>query len=138
MDFLDSSVLVPVFLGDHIHHDASLALFLDSEKSKSSCAAHSLAEVYSTVTKKYAINGDYALRFLKQIRERLMLVALDEREFYQAIEEAAIRGITGGAIYDALIARCAVKVEAEVIYTWNVSHFVRLGPNIAKRVKKPG
>lgn len=137
MNFFDSSVLVPVFLGDHIHHDASLALFLDSDKRKACCAAHSLAEVYSTVTKKYGVDGVYAILLLKQIRERLSVIVLDDREYYQAIEDAAAAGISGGGVYDALIARCAVKAGASALYTWNLAHFVRLGPQVAKLVKKP-
>ena len=49
--FLDTSVLVPVFYGDHVHHEASLAIFLQFDKSSGCCGAHSLAEVYSTLTR---------------------------------------------------------------------------------------
>jgi predicted nucleic acid-binding protein len=31
--FFDTSVLVPVFYGDHGHHQASLALFIQFDKS---------------------------------------------------------------------------------------------------------
>ena len=49
--FFDSSVLVPVFYGDHVHHKASLELFIQFDKSTGCCGAHSLAEVYSTLTR---------------------------------------------------------------------------------------
>ena len=49
--FFDTSALVPVFYGDHIHHQASLALFIQFDKSTGCCGAHSLAEVYSTLTR---------------------------------------------------------------------------------------
>ena len=42
--FLDTSVLVPVFLGDHVHHEASMKLFVSLNKAKGCCGAHSLAE----------------------------------------------------------------------------------------------
>ena len=42
--FFDTSVLVPVFYGDHVHHQASLALFIQFDKSTGCCGAHSLAE----------------------------------------------------------------------------------------------
>jgi predicted nucleic acid-binding protein len=45
--FLDTSVLVPVFLADHIHHQASLAIFMKHGSSTGCCGAHSLAEVSS-------------------------------------------------------------------------------------------
>lgn len=49
----------------------------------------------------------------------------------------AAAGVIGGAVYDALIARCALKAGADIIYTWNLSHFTRLGPEIARRVRTP-
>jgi hypothetical protein len=33
--------------------------------------------------------------------------------------------------------RCALKANAQTIYTWNVKHFNRLGENIAARVRHP-
>jgi predicted nucleic acid-binding protein len=47
----DTSVLVPVFYGDHAHHAASLNAFTDHNKANAGCGAHSLVEVYSTLTR---------------------------------------------------------------------------------------
>jgi predicted nucleic acid-binding protein len=61
--FFDASVLVPVFYGDHVHHQASLARFVQSDKSTGCCGARSLAEVYSTLTRmpgKHRISGEQA------------------------------------------------------------------------------
>jgi predicted nucleic acid-binding protein len=49
--FLDTSVLVPVFYGDHTHHQASLELFVQFDKSTGCCGARSLAEIHSTLTR---------------------------------------------------------------------------------------
>jgi hypothetical protein len=46
-------------------------------------------------------------------------------------------GICAGSAYDALIARCALKAKAKAIYTWNVTHFNRLGESIASPVRQP-
>ena len=43
--FVDTSVLVPVFYGDHVHHRASFDLFVGLRPTEGCCAAHSLAEV---------------------------------------------------------------------------------------------
>ena len=123
---LDSSVLVPVFVGDHQHHEASLDIFLRFGKRQSCCAAHSLAEVYATVTRlpgKYRVSGEQALLFLQEIRDRLTTVALNDEEYYAAMERASACGVTGGTVYDALVANCALKARAEVIYTWNLKYF---------------
>lgn len=138
--FLDASVLVATFYGDHEHHQASIELFLRFEKNKVCCAAHSLAEVYSALTGmpgKYRVSGDEALLFLGNIHERITLVTLNEDEYFKAAEAAAAAGISGGGIYDVLLGHCAIRANAESLYTWNVKHFKRLGLEIAKRVKTP-
>jgi len=80
---------------------------------------------------------EQALLFLEDIRQRFTTVVLDEDEYWTAINEAAAEQIVGGAIYDALIGRCAIKAKATTILTWNVAHFRRLGSDIAKRVQTP-
>jgi len=138
--FLDTSVLVATFYGDHEHHDESIGLFVRLEKSDGCCAAHSLAEVYSVLTGmpgKHRVSGDEALLFLGNVRERLTLVALNEEEYAASVDGAATKGVTGGAIYDVLLGECALKSGAKAIYTWNVKDFRRLGPEIARRVRTP-
>ena len=138
--FFDTSVLVAVFLDGHIHHSASLAAFLKADPAHAGCAAHSLAEVYATLTRMPAdhrASPEQALLILDNIRDRLSVVVLDPDEYYSAIAEAAAEEVAGGTIYDALIARCALKVNAATIYTWNVEHFRRCGPEVARRVRTP-
>jgi predicted nucleic acid-binding protein len=43
--FFDTSVLVPLFFGDHVHHQASLVRFIQFNRSTGCCGAHTLAEV---------------------------------------------------------------------------------------------
>lgn len=138
--FLDTSVLVAAFYGDHEHHEPSMDLFLRHGKSEACCAAHSLAEVYATLTGmpgKERATADEALLFLGNVRERLTIMTLAEVEYAAALESAAANGIAGGGIYDALIAHCALKAGAKAIYTWDVKHFKRLGSEVAKRVTLP-
>ena len=74
---------------------------------------------------------------LDEIRNRLEIVALTAEEYYSAIRDASVIGVTGGMIYDALLCRCAEKAAAERIYTWNVRHFQRFSKDIAQRVQTP-
>jgi len=137
---VDSSVLIAVFFDEHPHHEASLALYLTANRSTSACAAHSLAEVYACITRMpgpHRASTDQALLLLDNIRDRFTLVALNPGEYSSALSDAAMQGIIGGAVYDALIARCALKVKAKIIYTWNVDHFRRCGPEVARRVRTP-
>lgn len=138
--FLDTSVLVATFYGEHEHHEPSFNLFLQQKKSSGCTAAHCLAEVYSVVTGmpgKNRSSPDEALLFLGDVRDRLDLIALDAIEYFKVLESAVSRGISGGAAYDAIIAHCAMKAKASTIYTWNVKHFSRLGDSVASRVRQP-
>jgi predicted nucleic acid-binding protein len=138
--FLDTSVLVATFYGEHEHHEPSFALFLRLNKKSGCTAAHCLAEVYSVLTGmpgKDRASPDEALLFLADVRERLTLAALDGEEYTRVMEDAAAAGIAGGGIYDAIIGGCAMKAKAEAIYTWNIKHFARLGADIASRAKMP-
>ena len=49
----------------------------------------------------------------------------------------AVQGIVGGAVYDGLVAACALKAGADRLYTWNVRHFDQLGAEVKKLVKMP-
>ena len=138
--FLDTSVLVAAFFADHEHHLPSIDLFLRFGKKDACCGAHSLAEVYATLTGmpgKHRVSGNEALLFLGDIRERLTLIALDEQEYFQVAEASAACGLASGAVYDAILGHCALKAKAKVFYTWNTRDFLRLSPAIAGRIKNP-
>ena len=137
--FFDSSVLVPVFYADHSHHASSTKIFLEAGKSDF-CALRTLGEVYSTLTGlplRPRIAGPEGISIVKQIRERLTLIALSEQEYISALERASTGAVVGAAVYDSLIAHCALKAGADILLTWNVRDFTRLGPAIAQLVKTP-
>lgn len=138
--FFDTSVLVPVFYGSHVHHKASLELFVQFDKSIGCCGAHSLAEVYSTLTRmpgKHRISGEQAMLFVGSIRERLSVVALTGDEYADALQASSALGIVGGGIYDAMLAHCALKAQAETIYSWNEKHYAQCGPEVTRRLRTP-
>jgi predicted nucleic acid-binding protein len=138
--FFDTSVLVPVFYGDHVHHQASLALFIQFDRSSGCCGAHSLVEVYSTLTRmpgKHRISSDQAMLFVNGIRERLSVIALDGDEYADALEASAKLGIVGGGIYDSMLAHCALKANAEQIYSWNGRHYGQCGAEVMRRLRTP-
>jgi len=138
--FFDTSVLVPVFIDDHEHHEPSFAAFVAASRQNSACAAHTLAEVYSTLTRMPArqrATADEAMVFLDVIQTQLSFVTLHVTEYWSVLKQCSETGIIGGAVYDAMIARCAIKAGADVIYTWDVGDFRRLGPDVAKRIRTP-
>lgn len=138
--FFDTSVLMPVFMEDHVHHDRSFAAFEGANRKLAGCAAHSLAEIYAGVTRlpgKNRMGIDQALIVLETVVARLTVVSLESAGYLLAIRDAAKNGIVGGTIYDALIAACAIKARAETIYTWDDRHFRLFGPEISRRVANP-
>jgi predicted nucleic acid-binding protein len=138
--FFDTSVLVATFYVHHQFHQPSIELLVRFTKNEASCAAHSLAEIYASLTGragKERVNGAEAMLFLGDVRDRLTVVSLDYPEYFEVLQASSALGIAGGAIYDALLAHCALKAKARTIYTWNPKDFVRLGSTIAERVKTP-
>lgn len=138
--FFDTSALVPVFYGDHVQHAASIARFIQCDKTNGFCAAHSLVEVYSTLTRmpgKHRISSEQAMLFIDNIRDRLSAFALDGKECANALKAAASLGIVGGGIYDAMIAHCALKARVDVIYTWNIRHYSLCGAAVTELLRTP-
>jgi predicted nucleic acid-binding protein len=138
--FFDTSVLIPVFLEAHEHHDRSLAIFLKSNPEVASCSSHGLAEFYATLTRlpaTHRLSGAQVQLFLENIQERLTIVSLTSAETLQTLKLAAKLDIVGGALYDFFHAQCALKSGRDTILTWNTKHFTRFGTEIAKRVKTP-
>jgi predicted nucleic acid-binding protein len=129
-----------VFYGDDVHHQASLALFIKFDKSNGCCGAHSLAEVYSTLTRlpgRRRITSEQAMLFIGSIRERLSIIALSGDEYANALQASSALGIVGGGVYDAMLAHCALKAQAETIYSWNGRHYAQCGPEVTQRLRTP-
>ena len=125
---------------DHPHHARSFRLFAAATRKQAACAAHSLAEAYSTFTRypgKERISAEAASLVVQGIEQRFTLVWLDGDEYCSAIRRMAHLEIMGGAVYDGLVAACALKAGADHLYTWNVRHFDLLGPEIQKLVTLP-
>jgi predicted nucleic acid-binding protein len=138
--FFDTSVLVPLFYRDHVHHRPSQELFIRFNRSTGCCGAHSLAEVYATLTRmpgKRRISGQQAMLFIGNIRERLSIVTLSGEEYADSLEASAALSIVGGNIYDALLAHCALKAKAEALYTWNTRHYTLCGRDVMGRLRTP-
>jgi predicted nucleic acid-binding protein len=138
--FLDTSVMIAAFWGDHADHDASLRVFAEATLQTAACGMHSLAEVYATMTAlpvRPLLAPEQVYLFVQQISERLSTVGLQEAEYLKTIRELADRGFASGRVYDALLLACARKSQAETIYTWNVKHFRQIAPDLADRIRTP-
>jgi predicted nucleic acid-binding protein len=114
-----------------------MRVFLEFGKPDAGCAAHSLAEVYASLTRmpgQQRMTPADALLFLETLQERLTIVALDAAEYVSGIQHLAAAGIIGGTMYDGILALCAMKANAETIYTWNLRHFQQFGSEVKGRL----
>ncbi len=137
--FFDTSVLIPVFAKEHVHHAASKEAFRQGRREDRSCSAHTLAEFFATLTRlpgKHRLDGSDAFLLIEDILRNAEIVALTADEYVTAIQDAAGSGVGGGTVYDALLILCAVKAEADVIFTWNLKHFQRF-PEVRSRIRTP-
>jgi predicted nucleic acid-binding protein len=138
--FFDTSVLVACFHESLPHHLASWRVVAGEKAGAGYCGAHGLAEIYATLTgmaKPRRTSAAAAMVYIDGLRDRLSVVGLSPEEYAATLAGAAEHGIMGGGIYDALLAQCALKAGADVIYTWNVRDFERCGPKVARRLRTP-
>ncbi|HXE72320.1 MAG TPA: PIN domain-containing protein [Candidatus Nitrosotenuis sp.] len=141
--FVDTTVIVAAVLAGHQDGERcrGCLLTVHRQQVEGFVAAHSLAEAYATLTSIPArprLRPSEVWRALQQnVLRHFRVVRLETDEVVQVLGDLALRDIAGGLVYDALILRCAEKVEARRIYTLNVRHFVRLRPDLADRISEP-
>lgn len=139
--FLDTSVFIAAFWGDHPQHQASIPLVRRADPKSAFCAAHTVAEVYSTMTRlpvKPSIPPEQALLFIEQIQERFTVVSLTDKEYFSTVRRLAENGLARSVILDGLITTAAAKCKADQVYTWDVTDFERVAPaSLAGRIRTP-
>jgi predicted nucleic acid-binding protein len=138
--FFDTSVLVAAVRAADLRHEVSLRLLTRFAPQEACCAAHTMAELYASLTGMRPPNRlqpEQATLIVEQCKTNLDCVALTSEEVFQAIQRTAALKLPGGIIYDALLLACARKVHAERIYTWNAKHFQMAAPDLAERIVTP-
>jgi predicted nucleic acid-binding protein len=127
--FLDSSVLVAAVLGDHEHHHRAFVVLdrVQNSKDEGFIAAHSLAEMYATLTRLPLPFRHSPREALLSLEENVLrcfrVLALSAADYVSTVRDAASKEIRGGTTYDALIFKAALKARVERVYTFNTRHF---------------
>ena len=67
----------------------------------------------------------------------MFIVPLLSSDYLATIKRMNDLGITGGAVYDALIVRAAQKSGASRIVTFNVNDYKRIWPEEPERITAP-
>ncbi len=140
---LDTSVLVAALVEPHPEHQRALP-WLTKAKSKSNEAlisSHTIAEVYavlSTLPVSPRISPGLAWRLIHEsIEPRVTVVPLSTSDYFATIKHLSDLGLSGGAVYDALIIKAAQKSGADRIVTFNMNDFKRVWPEGASHIAAP-
>lgn len=141
--FCDTSVLVASVVRAHPHHARALPVVqrVTQRRDRGFVGGHGLAEMYAVLTglplSPRIGPGAAGALVLENVVGHFDIVVLTSAEYAALIRKCAQQGVTGGAVYDALLLRCAEKAGAERVFTFNVTDFRRLAPDLADRVVAP-
>jgi len=139
----DTSVLIAAIVEAHPRHPESLLWLRKCQEGEISLlvSSHTLAELYAVLTAlpvRPKITPAVALRIIENDVIKLAdVITLNKSEYIAVLRQMATLGLAGGKIYDALIARTAVKAEASKLLTLNKEHFVSVFPDIKHILETP-
>lgn len=130
---LDTSVLVAAMQSWHTEHERCLAAVgRVLENPPVVMPLHVLVETYSVLTrmpKPLRLPPASAFSLLdRTLRGKADVTDLDGEAAFEVLAGFRDRAITGGAVYDALIAEVASRAGARSLLTLNRQHFERLAP----------
>lgn len=104
-------------------------------------SAHSLAELYQGLTVfpiRPRISSLDAQRLIqREVFEHFEVINLSGEDYMTLLTLAAQMGLSGGAIYDALILHAAHKARADQVLTLNRRDFQRVYPTLADKIITP-
>ncbi len=140
---MDTSTLVAAMLPDHVHHVDSHA-WLSQAKAEAFgffVSAHSLAELYAVLTRlprSPRIKANEALQLIQDnVSSVATVVTLGGDDYVSLIEQLAQLNVSGGAVYDGVIAKAAETAGVDRLLTLNRPHFQQVWPTGASKVISP-
>jgi predicted nucleic acid-binding protein len=130
----DTSVLVAAIVQSHVRHAEALPWLRRAKGGEVEflVAAHTLAELYSVLTAlpiRPRIVPGIAWRLVQEnVESSATLVPLTVSDYSMTLRRISALGLSGGIVYDALIARAAEVSGAERLLTLNTADFRRAWP----------
>jgi predicted nucleic acid-binding protein len=127
----DTSILVAGLIAGHSRHAQAFAWFKRAKAGEfeTLVCSHSLAELYSVLTTlplKPRITPHDARRLIEEsIKAIASLVPVAASDYARALDALVERNLSGGIVYDALIAMAAKKAQADSLLTLNPKDFKR-------------
>jgi hypothetical protein len=129
---LDTSCVVPLLASWHAFHARTKQGYelRRARRERLVIPASALVQSFSVLTRM-------PVRLLPQDARRLLEESFFDRAdvagmargaAWKTIQDVSVRGMGGGIIYDAAIAREACDAGASVLLTWNTKDFLRVAP----------
>ena len=140
---LDTSVLVAALIETHPRHSRAFTWLHKAQQREINLiiSSHTLAELYAILTSlplSPRIAPPAARRLINDsVTPWAKVIPLSASDYQATIKDLAESGITGGAIYDALIARAAMQGGAEKLVTLNAEDVKRVAPKMAGAIEEP-
>jgi predicted nucleic acid-binding protein len=141
--FCDTSVLVAACVRQHPHFAPAHAVLkaVAAGDQQGVISAHSLGELYSALTslpvapRIFPTEADRIIQV--NVLAHFKLIQITSAMYVAAIDACVRQSLGGGKVYDALLLACARKAACDRIYTFNLSDFRRLAPDLADRIASP-
>ena len=135
----DTSALLPSIWADHPWHSQARGWLgrVRSGELAGAISQHTLLETYSSLTgmpSRPKLGPALVRQSILEATSRFEVVELGYSDYLQCLEQADLRGLSGGIVYDLLLMRSAEKASADHVLTSNAKDFSRIvgasGPQI--------
>lgn len=125
----DTSCMVAAVCGWHEHHDRAAAELTRrlAAREPMLLAGPALVETYAVLTRlppPHRLSPSDSLGLLEgNFLDAGQIVTLDGGSYRGLLRRAPRDAISGGRVYDTVIAQCALKAKASALLTFNQAHF---------------
>jgi predicted nucleic acid-binding protein len=139
----DTSLIVSGIVESHPMHAKCLLWLQRAKTGEVECivVSHSLPETYAVLTTlpvKPRISPLVAQRLIdKNLQAIARIVPLTIADYRTTIETMAEMGLSGGTVYDALIATVARRLSVDKLLTLNADDFRRVWPEGKQVIATP-
>lgn len=140
----DTSTLIAALVEAHPAHPVAYPWLRSVKDGRhvGLLSAHSLAELYSKLTRIPFASGTLTSAKVQQIIETdispsFAIVALAGDDYLTVVKHLAQQNLVGGIIFDTLIFYAAIKAEADQLLTLNPRHFRQIYSEFPALVIEP-
>jgi predicted nucleic acid-binding protein len=139
----DTSLIVSGIVESHPMHAKSLSWLQRAKAGEVECivVSHTLAETYAVLTTlpvKPRISPLVAQRLIdNNLQAIAIIVPLTIADYWNTIQRMTEMGLSGGTVYDALIATVARRLSVDKLLTLNADDFRRVWPEGKQVIATP-